>query len=102
MGAMLPNGEIAIHAHNIYLQVAYDHGILAGILFLAVLILALVCGIGYYRRNRSVEPLSLITPAIVIGFMVAGATEWVFQYSNPMTIALMLAVAPLTYIERQK
>ncbi len=102
MGAELPNGEIAVHAHNTYLQVAYDHGIPAGILFFLVLVMALAGGIGYYRKKRSIEPLSLITPAIVIGFMVAGVSEWVFQYSNPMTIALMLAIAPLTYRERTK
>ncbi len=102
MGAMLSNGEIAIHAHNTYIQVAYDHGIPAGILFLTVLIMALVCGIGYYRNSRQTDPLSLITPAIVIGFMVAGVSEWVFQYSNPMTIALMLAIAPLTFKVREK
>ncbi len=102
MGTELPNGEIAVHAHNTYLQVAYDHGIPAGILFFLMLVMALAGGIGYYRKNRSVEPLSLITPAIVIGFMVAGVSEWVFQYSNPMTIALMLAIAPLTYCERRK
>ncbi len=102
MGAPLPNGETAVHAHNTYLQVAYDHGIPAGILFVAVLAMALICGIGYYRKNRSIEPLSLITPAIVIGFMVAGASEWVFQYSNPMTVALMLSVAPLTFKMKTK
>ncbi len=102
MGAMLSNGEIAIHAHNTYIQVAYDHGIPAGILFFTVLIMALVCGIGYYRNSRQTDPLSLITPAIVIGFMVAGVSEWVFQYSNPMTIALMLAIAPLTFKVREK
>ena len=81
---------------------AYDHGIPAGILFITVLIMALVCGIGYYRNSRQTDPLSLITPAIVIGFMVAGVSEWVFQYSNPMTIALMLAIAPLTFKVREK
>ena len=30
MGAVLPNGELAVHAHNIYLQVAYDHGLIVG------------------------------------------------------------------------
>ncbi len=102
MGAMLPNGEIAVHAHNTYLQVAYDHGVVVGILFIIVLIAALVSGIRYYGRNREKEPLSLITCAVVIGFMVAGISEWVFQYSNPMTIALMLSIAPLTIKIKEK
>lgn len=97
MGALLPNGEIAIHAHNTYIQVAYDNGIPVGVLFVILLVTALVYSIVYYRKNRSNEPLSLITCAVIIGFMVAGISEWVFQYSNPMTIALMLSLAPLTF-----
>ena len=97
MGALLPNGEIAVHAHNTYIQVAYDNGIPVGILFVLMLVTALVSAVIYYRENRTTEPLSLITCAVLIGFMVAGLTEWVFQYSNPMTIALMLSLAPITF-----
>ncbi len=97
MGTLLPNGEIAVHAHNTYLQVAYDRGIPVGILFVTVLLTGLISGISYYKKNQKTEPLTLVTPAIVIGFMVAGLSEWVFQYCNPMTIALMLAIAPITF-----
>ena len=102
MGTMLPNGEIAIHAHNTYLQVAYDNGIPVGILFMVTLAAGLIFGIIYYIKNKEDEPLSLITPAIIIGFAVAGISEWVFQYSNPMTIALMLSLAPLTFRTKEK
>ena len=102
MGALLPDGEIAVHAHNTYLQVAYDHGIPVGILFVLTLVVALVSGIRYYSRNRKNEPLSLITCAVVIGFMVAGISEWVFMYSNPMTVALMISLVPLTYKAKEK
>lgn len=102
MGATLANGEIAVHAHNTFLQVAYDHGIPVGILYTITLIAALASGIRYYSRNRENEPLSLITSAVVIGFFVAGLTEWVFQYSNPMTLALMMALVPLTVKVKKK
>jgi hypothetical protein len=102
MGATLSNGEIAVHAHNTFLQVAYDHGIPVGILYTITLIVALASSIRYYSRNRENEPLSLITCAVVIGFFVAGLTEWVFQYSNPMTVALMIALVPLTYKVKEK
>ena len=102
MGAELPNGEIAIHAHNTYIQVAYDNGIVTGLAFVITMIMALVYGINYYRRNRQTEPLSLITSAVVIGFMVAGISEWVFQYCNPMTVALFLALAPVTFKVKEK
>ena len=102
MGTELPNGEIAVHAHNTYIQTAYDNGILTGLCFVITLIMALVCGIKYYRNNRRNEPLSLITSAVVIGFMVAGLSEWVFQYCNPMTVALFLAIAPVTFKVKEK
>ena len=102
MGTELPNGEIAVHAHNTYIQTAYDNGILTGLCFVITLIMALVCGIKYYRNNRRNEPLSLITSAVVIGFMVAGLSEWVFQYCNPMTVALFLALAPVTFKVKEK
>ena len=102
MGATLVNGEIAVHAHNTFLQVAYDHGIPVGILYTITLIAALASGIRYYSRNRENEPLSLITSAVVIGFIVAGLSEWVFQYSNPMTLALMMALVPLTVKVKEK
>ncbi|MBR1670937.1 MAG: hypothetical protein IJ695_09580 [Butyrivibrio sp.] len=97
MGALLPNGEIAVHAHNTYLQVAYDHGAVVGILFAVTMISALVTSISYYKKMRKTDELSLVSCAVIIGFMVAGISEWVFQYSNPMTAALMLSVAPLTF-----
>ena len=97
MGAMLPNGEIALHAHNTYIQVAYDHGIVGGVLFMFTMISGLVASLIYYKNNRHREMLSLITCGIILGFAVAGLSEWVFQYCNPMTVALMLAIAPLTF-----
>lgn len=97
MGATLSNGEIAVHAHNTYIQVAYDHGIPVGILFLFTMIVALASSIRYFSKNRKTEPLSLITCAVIIGFAVAGVSEWVFQYCNPMTVAFIIALTPLTF-----
>ena len=91
----LPNGEIALHAHNAYLQVAYDSGIPAGVLFAAFIIGGFGCGIIFCKRNEKVQPLALVPFAIIVGFMAAGVSEWVFQFSNPTTLALMLAIFPL-------
>ena len=97
MGAMLPTGEIALHAHNTFLQVAYDHGIVGGALFALMMISAFVSSLIYFKNNREKEMLSLVTCAVIIGFAVAGISEWVFHYCNPMTVALMLSIAPLTF-----
>ena len=99
MGALLPNGEIAVHAHNTYIQVAYDNGIPVGILFMIVLLAAAVLGVKLYKNNYRENPILLLIFAIVMAFAFAGISEWVFQFSNPMTVALMLAFAGLTFKE---
>ena len=45
--------------------------------------------------GEKVQPLALVPFAIIVGFMVAGVSEWVFQFSNPTTLALMLSIFPL-------
>lgn len=99
MGALLPNGEIAVHAHNTYMQVAYDNGIPVGILFIIVIVTAAVLGVSIYKKNHSSNPILLLIFAVVMAFAFAGISEWVFQMCNPMTVALMLAFAGLTYKE---
>ncbi len=95
MGAVLDNGEIAVHAHNTYIQVMYDNGVIAGLLFgLFVLVSAIFGGV-YYKKNRDVVPGALFAYAMILCFAVAAVSEWVFQFSNPMTIALMLAIVPI-------
>ncbi|SFC76339.1 O-antigen ligase family protein [Butyrivibrio sp. YAB3001] len=101
MGALLPNGEIAVHAHNTYIQVAYDNGLISGGLFVLLLVSALIGGIRLYKKNEKKEPLTLIAFAMTIGFMVAGMTEWVFHFCNPMTVALLLSFAGMVYRERK-
>ena len=100
MGAELPNGEIAVHAHNTYIQVAYDNGIITGAVFVLLILSAIISGISMYRRNKNNDPLTLISVAITIGFVVAGMTEWVFHLCNPMTVALMLSFAGMIFKEK--
>lgn len=100
MGAELPSGEIAVHAHNTYIQVSYDNGIVTGVLFTVMLISALISGIILYKKNEKKDPLTLIIFATTIGFAVAGISEWVFHFCNPMTVALMLSFAGLVFKEK--
>jgi O-antigen ligase len=101
MGALLPNGEIAVHAHNTYLQVAYDNGIITAVIFIMVIIAAVVSSLRKYAAKEKDEPLTLMAFAVIIGFIVCGFTEWVFLLGNPMTIALMLSFAGLVFKEER-
>jgi hypothetical protein len=93
MGAELPGGEIAVHAHNTYIQVAYDHGIIVGAVFALVILMAIFAGAAGYLDKKNKEPLKMLVFALAVGFVVAGMTEWVFHLCNPMTIALLLSMA---------
>lgn len=77
------------HAHNSYIQVAYDFGLIAGIAFLVLCVVTLWKSIMlsiHYGRNYSIffVPFSLI---IVFGF--TSLTEWAFHPCIPAGFAFL-------------
>ena len=101
MGIMEPNGYYTVHAHNIYLQVAYDHGIYVGIVFLLLGAGTLVQAAIYYHKHKEDRECAALPLAILIVFAVAGLTEWIFHPCSPMAFGLLSAMAPLLF-DRQK
>jgi hypothetical protein len=100
MGAVAEDGELLAHAHNVYIQVAYDHGIPVGILFVFVIVAGIAfSGVYYFRNQRSFA--SAVPFAVITGFAIAGLTEWNFQLCNPMTVALMLLLPVIMFKERK-
>lgn len=95
MGVMEPNGNYLAHAHNIYLQVAYDHGIFVGGVFLLLGIGTLVQAVFYYRRHKEDRECALFPLALLLLFAVAGLTEWIFHPCCPIAHCLLLVMAPL-------
>lgn len=95
MGVMEPNGNYLAHAHNIYLQVAYDHGILVGAVFLLLGAGTLIQAVFYYRRHRKDRECALFPLALLILFAVAGLTEWIFHPCCPIAFCLLLTIGPL-------
>lgn len=83
------------HAHNTYMQVAYDHGVPTGIIFIVLLFGGLVCGVIYYKNNYSQVSFAILPVIVVISFMIAGVTEWIFHPSIPIGFALLLVLTPL-------
>ena len=101
MGAEAPNGEILVHAHNTYLQVAYDHGILTGGIFLLWVGFGTVSSALYERRFRGKMRYAGLPLALFLAFAFAGVSEWVFQFGSPMTVALMLGLPSLMWKREQ-
>ncbi len=97
MGATLQNGEIATHAHNIYLQVAYDHGIVVGILFILVGIATFAKGCLYYQKKKETITYAALPVIITVAVAVAGVAEWIFHLSNTCGFLLMLVITPLLF-----
>lgn len=86
---------IAMHAHNIYLQTAYDNGIAAGVMLVAVNIASVVFAYLFYRKKRiacAEFPLAIMT-----AFLVAGIVEWNFHPCNPFGFVWLLTMAPLLF-----
>ena len=99
MGVELLGGQVAVHAHNVYLQAAYDFGIPGGILFFGFTVLTLAGTWIYYVKNRAWNLYGFVPFLTVSGFMITGLVEWIFQFCNPYTLALFLMIAPVLFQE---
>lgn len=97
-GLYLDNGVYINHVHNIFLQIAYDHGILAGVLFLLFYGVTGVRGILFYkvRRKKAQEgALMALMPVMAIAaFGVVGMVEWVGRPFVPISFFFWM-VLPL-------
>jgi len=83
------------HAHNSYMQVAYDHGVFVGILFILVVFAGLGRAVYYYKNNCGLVNFAIYPVVVVISFMIAGVTEWIFHPSIPIGFAFLIALTPL-------
>ncbi|MDE6750419.1 MAG: hypothetical protein K2K21_15380 [Lachnospiraceae bacterium] len=96
MSIIMPDGtEKGGHAHNTYIQTAYDHGIPIGIVFVIFIVCTLVQSAVYYKKRKYDITCSLFPFALLITFATAGMTEWIFHPCNPLAFSLLLSLAPL-------
>ena len=97
MGFAFPDGSISAHAHNTYLQVAYDHGIITGAVFGLFGIFTFLLGAFRYKREKENYPYLVLIPAITIAFGAAGMVEWIYHLCNLFGFSLMVVIAPLLF-----
>lgn len=97
MGVTLPNGEISVHAHNTYLQVIHDFGLIAGLVFLAAGIVSVILMFRYAVLNIDKDAYGALPLAVMIGFAVAGLVEWLFHPCHPLGYTTLAVMAPLLY-----
>lgn len=102
MGITEADGNFLVHAHNIYLQVAYDHGIYVGIVFILLGVGTFIQAFLYYRKRKDDTVCAALPLAILILFAVAGLAEWIFHPCCPIAYCLLLTLAPLLFDIRRE
>ncbi|MDE6062994.1 MAG: hypothetical protein K2G20_00170, partial [Lachnospiraceae bacterium] len=91
---MTENGKETGHAHDVFLQVAHDFGIGAGIYFIAFCVFAGIRSIFYYLHHRE-ESTALIPLGILAVFCVCGLVEWVYLPYIPTGFAFFMVLVLL-------
>lgn len=87
--------ETFYHAHNTFLQTAYDHGIFVGIYFIIVGVISFLRSVKCFRAEEEENEYMIFPVLIIAAFGIASLTEWTFHPSLPLAFALLLAQAPL-------
>lgn len=102
MGAILADGSEAAHAHDIYLQVAFDHGMIIGTLFALWVVMTCIQALIVFLRRRTFDPASGVILSVSVTYAVAGVTEWISHPCNPLGLAILLIIIPLALDGRRK
>ena len=90
MGPEDENGSEYAHAHNSYLQVAYNFGVIAGCIFLVLCALALYKAVVlFYKQGRKFGIL-LVPFSLLVAFGVVSLTEWAFHPCIPLGFCFIL------------
>lgn len=98
MGAIKPNGDEYVHAHNVFLQVIHDHGLITGIIFILFGITTFVVTLIHFYSRK--EWNVILIASVILMFATSGMTEWNFHLCNPFGISLFMVITPLLFKDR--
>lgn len=102
MGVVLPDGSLSVHAHNTYLQVIHDHGLLTGAVYLLFGAVSAVMMFFYAVKKIREDAYAALPLSVFIGFAVASLVEWLFHPCNPLGFSTMVIFAPLLCFCRER
>ena len=80
---MTIEGEDYAHAHNSYIQVAYDFGIIAGVVFLVLCAYTLIQSVLLFKKHGEKYGTFIIPFAFIVNFGFMSVTEWAFHPCIP-------------------
>ncbi len=90
MGPEDKKGDEYAHAHNSYLQVAYNFGLIAGLLFLVLCALTLWRAIRLFLDHGGRYSIVLVPFSIVVVFGFISLTEWAYHPCIPAGFGFIL------------
>lgn len=90
MGPEDKNGVEYAHAHNSYLQVAYNFGVIAGIVFLILCALTLWRSIRFVLEYGKKYGIVLTPFVLVVVFGFVSLTEWAYHPCIPVGFSFIL------------
>lgn len=92
MGITMDDGEAIVHAHNSYLQMAYNFGLVIGIFFLIFAATQFIMAILFALREKEFFPLM-----IIVAFGVASLVEFVYHPCIPLGF-MFLMMPPVLFM----
>ena len=99
MGVPDEYGNMIVHAHNVFLQVIHDHGLITGIVFILFGVISFVLSMIRFVRNKDMD--MLFTTIVILSFAVAGMAEWIFHLCNPFGISVLFVITPLLFKHKE-
>lgn len=99
MGITDANGALIVHAHNIFLQVIHDHGLITGVVFVLFGVFSFVMAMIGFIKKKNAD--LVLTIAVLLSFAVAGMAEWLFHLCNPFGISVFFVVTPLLFRNKE-
>ena len=99
MGVPDENGNMIVHAHNVFLQVIHDHGLITGVAFIIFGMLSFVLAMLRFVKKKDTE--MLFTVLVILSFAVAGMAEWIFHLCNPFGISVFFVITPLLFRHKE-
>ena len=95
IGLPMEDGSIVVHAHNSFIQMAYDCGIITGIIFLFLYILLGFRSIWYYQKRKETDSYGMLPLIMFAVFGISSMVEYVFRPTIPLGFIFLLMFAPL-------
>jgi len=95
VGLTLEDGSTIIHAHNSFIQMAYDCGILTGFIFIVLYIMLGFRSIRYYFHRYKSDQTAMMPMLIFAAFGIASMVEYVFRPTIPLGFVYLAMFAPL-------